>query len=96
MTMGNQLSHFERTVEELVKKQQNKIIFDMSQITYLDSSSIGVLVGCNSIIGGSGGSLRLACVTDRVGMILKMTGLDGFLPCDPSREAAVQALTAGH
>ena len=44
MTMGNQIQQFEWTLQELTKKNQNRIVLDMSKITYVDSSAIGVLV----------------------------------------------------
>ena len=40
----------------------------------------------------SGGQLRLAGVTDRVGAIFKMAGVDELLVVDPTRHDSVSAL----
>ncbi len=48
MTMGNQLQELEWAVEELAKTPQTRVVFDMAHITYLDSSALGVLIGCHS------------------------------------------------
>jgi len=89
MTMGNQLQQLEWAVQELTKNKQNRIVMDMTRITYLDSSAIGILVGCHGTVRDSGGQLRLAGVSDRVGAIFKMTGVDKLLNLDPTRDASV-------
>ena len=93
MTMGNQLQQFEWTLQELTKKNQNRIVLDMSTISYIDSTAIGVLLGCHSSVKTSGGQLRLAGVTSRVSAVLKMTGVDKVLSLDPTRDDSVSALS---
>jgi anti-sigma B factor antagonist len=94
MTMGNQIQQFEWTLQELTKKNQNRIVLDMSKILYVDSSAIGVLVACHGSLKGSGGQLRLAGVTSRVSAVFKMTGVDKLLNVDPTRDDSVSALSA--
>ena len=92
MTMGNQLQELEWAVEELSRTLQNRVVFDMTGITYLDSSALGVLIGCHSTMRKCGGQLRIAGINDRVGAILTMTGVDTVLSLDPSRDHSVTAL----
>jgi anti-anti-sigma factor len=94
MTMGTQLQRFEWTVEELTKNQQNRIVADMSGISYLDSSAIGVLVGCQGIVKNAGGQFRLAGVTPRVAKIFKMSGVENVLLIDPTRDSAIAQFAA--
>jgi anti-anti-sigma factor len=82
MTMGNQLEQLERNVRDLATSNQNRIVLDMSRITYLDSSAIGVLVSCHGTVRNFGGQLRLAGVTARVGTIFKMTGVGELFSLD--------------
>jgi anti-anti-sigma factor len=91
MTMGTQLQRFEWLVDELTKSQQNRIVVDMSGITYVDSSAIGVMVGCFGTVKNAGGQFRLAALNDRVAKIFKMGGVDTVLLIDPTRDAAVAA-----
>ncbi len=39
MTMGNELQQLEWTLQELTRKNQNRIVLDMSKISYLDSAA---------------------------------------------------------
>jgi anti-sigma B factor antagonist len=94
MTMGTQLQRFEWLVEELTKDQQNRIVVDMSGITYVDSSAVGVLVACHGMVKQGGGQFRLAGLSDRVAKIFKMGGVDTVLLIDPTRDAAVAGFGA--
>jgi anti-sigma B factor antagonist len=95
MTMGTQLQRFEWMVEELTKNQQNRIVVDMSGVTYVDSSAVGVLVACHGMVKQAGGQFRLAGLSDRVAKILKMAGVDMVLLIDPNRDAAVAGFGPG-
>jgi anti-sigma B factor antagonist len=94
MTMGTQLQELELSLQELANKNQNRIVLDLSKISYLDSSAIGVLVSCHGSVKGSGGQLRLAGVNSRVSAVFKMTGVDKVLSVDPTRNDSVSALSA--
>jgi anti-sigma B factor antagonist len=96
MTMGNLLQRLEFVVRDLTKENQNRIVIDMSKISYLDSASIGVLLNCSALVRNAGGQLRLAALADRVLATLKLVGLDGLLPISPSREEAVSEITPPH
>ena len=92
MTMCGQLKQLEWKIEELIKAEQPKVVLDMAKITYLDSSAIGVLVGCSGVLKNAGGGMGLAAVTDRVAQIFKITGLTQILVCSPTVAAAAQSL----
>jgi anti-sigma B factor antagonist len=94
MTMGTQLQRFEWTVDEAVKNKQNRIVVDMAAITYLDSSAIGVLVGCQGVVKNSGGQFRLASITERVAKIFKLSGVESVLSVDPNKDAAIAKFAA--
>jgi|SRR5579862_5179562 len=93
MTMGNQLQQLEWAVQELTKNPGSRVVFDMTRITYLDSSALGVLMGCHGALQKAGGQLRLAGINSRIGSILEMTGVDTVLRLDPTRDQSVSALT---
>lgn len=93
--MGNQLQQFEWTVLEQAKTDQKRIVLDMTKISYIDSSAIGVLIGCHGSAKASGGELRLAGVTQRVIGIFQMTGVDKVLNVDQTKDASISIMSAG-
>jgi anti-sigma B factor antagonist len=94
MTMGSELQSFESMIGDLAQKQQNKIVVDMSQISYVDSSAIGALVASQGAVRTSGGHMRLAALAERVDKIFKLAGVDTVLEVHPTRDAAVAAFAA--
>ena len=89
MTMGDQLQKFEGTVKDLAKNQQSRIVVDMSGISYIDSTAIGALVSCHSVLKNSRGQMRLAALQERVAKIVQLCGVDRILHIDPNQDAAV-------
>ncbi len=92
LTMGNQLMKLEWTVDELVADKRNKIVFDLSEVAYLDSAAIGVLINCRGKVVSTDGQLRIANPTERVSEILRIAKIYDFLAPDATREAAISKL----
>jgi anti-sigma B factor antagonist len=95
VAVGRESQRFEWTVDELLKQHKNRIVVDVSQVDYVDSAGLGILVGCHGKARESGGELRVAGAIARVSRLLEMTGLDKVLLLHPSVDDAVNAMAAG-
>jgi anti-sigma B factor antagonist len=90
ITIGRDCQHLEWTVEGLVREQQKKIIFDLTGVSHIDSTGIGIIVMSAGEVKEAGGELRLAGVNAHVEHILKMTNIDKVVTWSPTvTEAAV-------
>ena len=69
-------------VADLIAKGAQKVILDMTQLAYVDSAGLGMLLQTASKIKQAGGGLRLANVGTRVMQVIKMTHTDSVLPSD--------------
>lgn len=59
---------------------------DLTQVTFLDSSCIGVLVSACKAVRARGGTFSLTCGEDMVRRVLQVAGLiDFFEVSDPAR-----------
>ena len=63
-------------------------VIDMSKVSFIDSTGVGVLVGALKRAREHGGSLTIACPQPRVRRVFEITGLLGALPIYDSLEAA--------
>jgi anti-sigma B factor antagonist len=63
------------TLVELLEKGYAQYVIDLSQLTYMDSMGLGVLVGFRKRVEGTAG-LALASVPETQRKLLEMTGLD--------------------
>jgi anti-sigma B factor antagonist len=72
--------------------QQRNLILDLSQVKYIDSSGLSVLLVANRMCKESEGILVLAGVTDHVHKLIKISQLDTVLELLPTVAEAVDAV----
>ena len=72
-----------------VLPENGQAVLDMGQVTFIDSSGLGVLVGLNRQLMRSGGELRLAALTRAVATVFELTRLHRFFEIYDTVEEAV-------
>jgi anti-sigma B factor antagonist len=92
MVLGRESQRIEWIVEDLIKHNCKKLVFDFANVSYIDSAGVGILVGCTGKLKAAGGQLRIAGTTDRVLEIFRMTGVDQVLLLDGTMDAACAGL----
>jgi anti-sigma B factor antagonist len=84
LTLGRDAQNLEWSVEELIKNQKARIVFDLTEVSFVDSAGIGILVGCHGKATSAGGQLRIAGLADRVIHVVRVTKVDSILNIDPT------------
>jgi anti-anti-sigma factor len=85
ITIGRECKQLEWATETLVReKQQKKIIFDLTGVTHIDSTGIGIIVMSVGQVKQAGGELRLAGANKHVEQVLKLTSIDKLVAWDPT------------
>jgi anti-sigma B factor antagonist len=84
---------FKERMVELIESGKKQIVVDLSQATFIDSTTLGVLVGGVKRLRPAGGSLALVCTDQNITKIFEITGLDRVFPIHESREAAIAAVS---
>ncbi len=75
ITLGEGASTFRDTVRDLAAKGDKKILLNLSDVTYIDSSGIGELVSGFTTVTNHGGVLKLLGLSKRVKDLLQITKL---------------------
>ena len=76
-----------------IKAGRRRLVLDLSDVTFIDSTAIGVIAGAvEKLDEAGGGSLAIVCTHDKVMQIFEITGLDSVITVHPSREEALAAL----
>lgn len=75
-------------LSELVEKGTTRIVVDMGETTFLDSSGLGALVGGLKSARQAGGDLRIARVSPAVMTVFELTNLDRVLRARDSVDGA--------
>jgi anti-sigma B factor antagonist len=73
--LGEGSSVLRETVKDLLGKGRKKILLNLAEINYIDSSGVGELVSAFTSVRNQGGELKLLHLTRKVHDILQITKL---------------------
>ena len=76
-------------VDELLRKGERTIVFDLSGVTVIDSTGIGRFIASYNKIVAAGGEMRMAGATGHLFHSFKVSLLDQVFPFFATVEAAV-------
>ncbi len=91
ITLGEGSSALRETLRDLVSKGQNKILLNLGDVSYIDSSGIGELVSGFTSVTNSGGTLKLLNLTKRVQDLLQITKLYTVFDVHDSEATAIRS-----
>jgi anti-sigma B factor antagonist len=75
----------------MVGKGQKKILLNLGEVSYIDSSGIGELVSAFTTVTNAGGQLKLLNLTKRVKDLLQITKLYTVFDVHDSEVSAVRS-----
>jgi anti-sigma B factor antagonist len=75
ITLGEGCSQLRELIRELLAKGHKKILLNLGEVTYIDSSGIGELVSGFTAVSNQGGQLKLLNLTKKVQDLLQITKL---------------------
>ena len=91
ITLGEGSVLLRDLVRDLVTKGQRKILLNLGDVTYIDSSGIGELVSAFTTVRNQGGELKLLNLTKKVHDLLQITKLYTVFDVKDDEAAAVAA-----
>jgi len=68
---------FKQRVSGPIDAGRSNVIVDLTDTTFIDSSSLGVLIGAHRRLKLRGGSLVVVCDNEAIVKTFRITGLDG-------------------
>jgi anti-anti-sigma factor len=78
-------------LEKVIASGMRKLLLNLRELTNVDSSGVGIIVGTYVSVRRQGGDLKLLCPTDRVRKVLTVFRLQNIIP---SFEDEAQALAS--
>ena len=90
IAMGSDSQKIEWGVAELLKENHNKVIFDLTEVTFLDSSGLGILMMCHAKLKKAGGIMHIAGARGMVGETLEITSASKIVRLFPTVAEAAQ------
>lgn len=78
-----------------IEAGSERVIVDLTATVFIDSSSLGVLIGANRRLKERGGTLVVVCDNDAIVKTFRITGLDGVFSLVPSLADALDGDAVG-
>ena len=86
---------FKQRMSRPIDDGVQRLIVDLSSTTFIDSSSLGVLIGAHRRLKLRGGSLVIVCDNDAITKTFRITGLDGVFTIVTTLDEAFNGDTVG-
>ena len=86
---------FKQHLLEVIAQGGRQVVVDFSSTTFIDSTTLGVLVGGVKRLRTNDGQLTLVCSDRNITKIFEITGLDRVFTIYPTRDEAVEKIGGG-
>jgi anti-sigma B factor antagonist len=80
---------FKQQLLDVIGNGATKVVVDFSNTTFIDSTTLGVLVGGVKRLRSQDGRLSLVCSDRNITKIFEITGLDRVFTIHPTRDEAL-------
>jgi anti-sigma B factor antagonist len=78
-------------IDALVEDGRTRIVVDLSEVVFMDSSGLGALIGGVKAARRAGGDLRIAAPPEQVRLVLQLTNMERILHPHETVESAAHA-----
>ena len=83
---------FKQQLLEVIAQGAKEVVVDFTDTTFIDSTTLGVLVGGVKRLRTNDGQLSLVCDDRNITKIFEITGLDKVFTIYPTRDEAISAI----
>ena len=94
LTLGEGTSTLRTKIRELVASGSRRIVLNMADVSYMDSSGMGELIAAHTTITTAGGEIKLLHLAKRVHDLLKLTKLYTVFEAFEDEASAVNSFSA--
>ena len=91
-TLGTRLSETEALINSLLDKGTRKLVLDLTNVDFVDSAGLGIIMRAFGEIEQRGGKLRIAGPKEQVRRLFEITHTHAILPVDPDLVTSVEKL----
>ncbi len=89
IVLGEESTALREKVKSLLASGQKKIVLNMDNVTYIDSSGLGALVAAHTSARSQGASLKISNLGSKFQEILQVTKLVTVFEVSPTEAAAI-------
>lgn len=91
ITLGDGTSKLRQLILATLDAGKTKVLLNMAEVHYLDSSGLGELIAAYTTVRRRGGQLKLMKLTPRVRDLVQLTKVHSIFEVFPDEESAVRS-----
>ena len=93
ITLGEDGNLLKDKLQSLLHQNKKNILFNLAQVSYVDSAGLGAIVSAYTTVTREGGTLKLANVTKKLQDLLSITKLLTVFETFDSEDEAIRSYT---
>ncbi|HLH00931.1 MAG TPA: STAS domain-containing protein [Bryobacteraceae bacterium] len=94
ITLGEGTNHLRELIHDVLAAGKRKIVLNMAEVHYMDSSGLGELIAAHQTVQRQGGHLKLLKLTPRVKDLVQLTKVHRIFEVFPDEASAVRSFAA--
>ncbi len=91
MLGGPEASELNGALHKLLDAKKKQIVVDLSGVSLMNSSGLGMLIGAVTTMRNAGGDLKIASAVEKVAQVFKMTKVSNVIELHDSVKSAVES-----
>ena len=91
ITLGEGTMVVRNSVRDLLNNDNKKIILNLAEVNYIDSSGIGELVSTFTTVANNGGQMKLLSLTKKIHELLQITKLLTVFQVYEDEQSAIES-----
>lgn len=90
---GPEAIEFSDSLKKLISEGKKNLILDLSEVKFMNSSGLGMMISGLTTVKKEGGMLKLACVAEKIQSLLMITKLITIFETYDTIEEAIKSFT---
>jgi anti-sigma B factor antagonist len=91
MLGGPEASELNSALHKLLDAKKKNIIVDLGDVSLMNSSGLGMLIGAATTMRNAGGNLKIAAATEKVTQVFKITKVSNVIELHETVKGAVES-----
>lgn len=91
MLGGPEASELNSALHKLIEAKKKKVIVDLSDVSLMNSSGLGMLIGGVTTMRNAGGDLKIAHAAEKVLQVFKITKVHSVIEIHDTVKSAVES-----
>lgn len=88
---GPESERLSEDIHRLLEKEKKNLVADLSDVAFVNSTGIGILIRAFTTVKNAGGELKLAGMSEKINGLLSITKLNSVFDIHASVDEAVKS-----